>query len=127
MVVDPYSCPNCESNDMDNIDHTYDDSEDAGIITIEKECNDCGCQLEVTYMLKDPLVVITSQHDNFILARELIQHGKLSCKEVQNLLSENHTESNCRCDGLETETMRQEGAGDMEICLICFGAKGCIY
>ena len=42
-------------------------------------------------------------------------------------LHEKHTESNCDCDGIETELMTSDGAGDMEICLKCFGAKGCVY
>jgi len=51
--------------------------------------------------------------------------------EVQDLLHQHHTENNCHCGNKDkdygTETMYSEGAGDMEICLYCFGARGCVY
>ena len=49
----------------------------------------------------------------------------------QKWLADKHSDmsSNCQCDNPsgDTETLRQEGAGDMEICLDCFGAIGCVY
>lgn len=56
-------------------------------------------------------------------------------KKIQDILHESHTESNCQCDSYEgeiertgeTATMRSQGAGDMQICLDCFGATGCVY
>jgi hypothetical protein len=46
----------------------------------------------------------------------------------QRWLHEKHTESNCVCNQEEgTATMRSEGAGDIEVCLVCFGADGCVY
>lgn len=49
-------------------------------------------------------------------------------EEIQKILHENHTESNCDCvDYIDTATMKSEGAGDIEICLQCFGAVGCVY
>ena len=67
--------------------------------------------------------------------RELLLDPNISAKEEQRLLHEHHTESNCRCDSDnsmirktgETATMISEGAGDIEICLDCFGAKGYVY
>jgi len=49
-------------------------------------------------------------------------------QRIQKILHKNHTESNCDCvDTNDTATMISEGAGDMEICLQCFGALGCVY
>lgn len=49
-------------------------------------------------------------------------------QEIQKILHENHTESNCDCvDTNDTSTMKSEGAGDIEICLQCFGAIGRVY
>ena len=42
-------------------------------------------------------------------------------------LHEKHTENNCNCHGRDTALMKTDGEKDMEICLKCFGAKGCIY
>tara|TARA_R110002020_G_scaffold412244_1_gene621865 strand:+ start:169 stop:336 length:168 start_codon:yes stop_codon:yes gene_type:complete len=50
-------------------------------------------------------------------------------KEIsQDWLYEKHTESNCRCGQPKgTATLRMEGCGDIEVCLECFGADGCVY
>jgi len=49
-------------------------------------------------------------------------------QEIQKILHENHTESNCDCvDTNDTSIMKSEGAGDIEICLQCFGAIGRVY
>ena len=49
-------------------------------------------------------------------------------QKIQKILHDNHTESNCDCvDCIDTATMKSEGAGDIEICLQCFGAIGCVY
>jgi len=49
-------------------------------------------------------------------------------KRISNeWLHDKHTQNNCDCKGTETATMETDGEGDMEICLKCFGAKGCVY
>jgi len=42
-------------------------------------------------------------------------------------LHEKHTDNNCNCHGRDTALMKTDGEKDMEICLKCFGAKGCVY
>ena len=65
---------------------------------------------------------------NFSKVRNKILNLEEYAQELQDILHENHTESNCNCDQqYGTAIMISEGAGDMEICLKCFGADGCIY
>ena len=46
----------------------------------------------------------------------------------QTWLHQKHTENNCHCDQPKgTATMRSDGAGDIQVCLSCFGADGCVY
>ena len=63
---------------------------------------------------------------------------KLDQNEVDRIVSEYnglhdrvmklHEGCNCFCDGeADTFTISPEGAGDMEICLECFGARGRVY
>lgn len=65
----------------------------------------------------------------FNASMEIIKLQSLNIDtSIQSLLHNNHTESNCQCQSENgTETMRSEGAGDIEVCLDCFGAKGCVY
>jgi len=61
-------------------------------------------------------------------ARNRILELQDAVQDIQDLLHNNHTENNCKCDQpYGTETMYSSGAGDMEICLNCFGALGCVY
>ena len=58
----------------------------------------------------------------------LILRSKGAEQKIQQILHENHTESNCDCvDTNDTATMKSEGAADIEICLQCFGAIGRVY
>jgi hypothetical protein len=70
-----------------------------------------------------------NEEQRFEARAEILKLSSLNIEEtIQNLLHENHTESNCQCSSKNgTATMRSEGAGDMQICLDCFGAKGCVY
>ncbi len=46
----------------------------------------------------------------------------------QDWLDEKHTQNNCHCDTSKgTATLRSEGAGDIQVCLKCFGAVGFVY
>jgi hypothetical protein len=49
---------------------------------------------------------------------------------LQVRVGELHTTGNCSCEQdkeLGTMFIQPEGAGEMEICLQCFGAIGCVY
>ena len=48
--------------------------------------------------------------------------------ELHDKISSLHDGGNCFCDGeADTFTISHEGAGDMDICLECFGARGLVY
>ena len=47
---------------------------------------------------------------------------------LQSIAHGLHTESNCNCDvDADTFTLESEGAGDIEMCLYCYDARGCVY
>jgi hypothetical protein len=50
--------------------------------------------------------------------------------DLERRVLELSQDCNCRCEqdkGLGTVTVQPEGAGEMTICLQCFGAEGCIF
>lgn len=97
-----------------------------------KVCNKVTSHESASY--DDETSITCLEHDEIeesqYNARQRIQelHSINVYEEIQSLLHENHTENNCQCnDHTSTETMRSQGAGDIEVCLKCFGAKGCVY
>ncbi len=97
-----------------------------------KVCNKVTQHEAVSY--DDVNYITCLEHDEIqesqFNARSRIEelHSIQVYEEIQSLLHENHTENNCKCtDHTSTETMRSQGAGDIEVCLKCFGAKGCVY
>lgn len=49
---------------------------------------------------------------------------------LQNRVEELHCDGNCLCEQdkeLGTMIIQPEGAGDIEVCLQCFGARGSVY
>jgi len=49
---------------------------------------------------------------------------------LHNRVLELHCDSNCQCEqdkNLGTLNVQPEGAGEIEVCLQCFGAIGCVY
>jgi len=102
-------CNRCEGEgEIDEVYTIGDDKYGDGL----KECPDCeGTGKELHTKARNKILEL--------------QHA---VNTVQDLLHEHHTESNCQCNQkYGTETMYSDGAGDMEICLNCFGADGCVY
>lgn len=101
----------------------------------EQFCKVCNKETEHESSTFDDVNSITClEHEDddqqrYEAGEEILKLQKLNIEEtIQNLLHENHTESNCNCNQPKgTAIMRSEGAEDMEICLKCFGAEGCIY
>jgi len=61
--------------------------------------------------------------------RQLLIEGNRKESFLQEIAWNKHTENNCTCgnDSYERFTLRSEGAGDIVMCLDCFGALGCVY
>lgn len=121
-------CPNCGNEHFEIEDHEYNEKE----LEVQFECPECDTKFSDWYDIKFTHREITDDPQNIMKHKEareqILDFQELETEHsIQKLLHENHTESNCQCDGEETATMRSEGAGDMEICLDCFGAKGCVY
>lgn len=59
----------------------------------------------------------------------LKNHSYQQEEELQHISHDLHTETNCRCNNPsnDTFTLTSEGAGDIEMCLDCYGALGCVY
>ena len=62
------------------------------------------------------------------LVKELIDGNRFD-DDLQCDAWDLHTETNCQCGNpsYETYVLRSEGAGDIEMCLDCFGALECVY
>lgn len=97
-----------------------------------KVCNRITDHESATYDDETSITCLEHEEEDqqrYEAREEILKLQSLNIDEtIQNLLHENHTESNCNCNQPKgTATMRSEGAGDMQICLSCFGAEGCIY
>jgi len=61
--------------------------------------------------------------------RELLIDGDKQESFLQEIAHFKHTENNCKCGNHSGEKyiLRSDGAGDIVMCLDCFGALGCVY
>jgi len=103
-------CKICK--DEIDFDEVFDFSED------EKTCICCNCNYKVDYAVE-----IKQFYEL------LNNHSYKQEEELQDIAHSIHTETNCRCNNpsRDTFTLVSEGAGDIEMCLDCYGALGCVY
>lgn len=97
------------------------------------KCKKCQLDFDCDDMVNESVCYICEyknekKHEIKEFNRLLKKHSYLQEEELNDLAYNLHTQSNCHCEfDDDTFTLTSDGAGDIEMCLNCFGAKGYVY